>query len=97
MKIEQIILENKGTIIDVRSPEEYSGGHVVGSINIPLQEMALRIDEIQLLTKPLVLCCASGNRSGQACRYLGEIGIACYNAGSWLDVNFIKSKQTTNS
>ena len=92
MNIEKIILENQGTKVDVRSPEEFLGGHVVGSINIPLQEIPQRITELQVLSKPLVLCCASGNRSGQANRFLGEVGIECYNGGSWMDVNFIKSK-----
>ena len=55
MNIEKIILENQGTIVDVRSPEEFLGGHVVGSINIPLQEIPQRITELQVLSKPLVL------------------------------------------
>ena len=46
MNIEKIILENQGTIVDVRSPEEFLGGHVVGSINIPLQEIPQRITEL---------------------------------------------------
>jgi rhodanese-related sulfurtransferase len=41
-------------------------GHVAGSINIPLNEIPHRMQEIQELKAPLVLCCASGNRSGQA-------------------------------
>ena len=31
--------------------------------------------------------CASGNRSGQATRFLKEHGVDCSNGGSWLDVN----------
>ncbi len=92
MNVEQIIKENKGTVVDVRSPEEFMGGNVVESINIPLQEITSRIDEIQGLQQPLVLCCASGNRSGQAHMYLSQMGIECCNGGSWLDVNFYKSK-----
>ena len=44
MNVEQIIKENKGTVVDVRSPEEFMGGNVVESINIPLQEITSRID-----------------------------------------------------
>jgi phage shock protein E len=77
----------KMTIIDVRTPGEFMGGHVVGSINIPLQEIQNRIDEIKLLKQPIVLCCASGMRSGQATVYLKSLGVDCENGGSWLDVN----------
>jgi phage shock protein E len=92
MTLENIIKENKGTIVDVRTPEEFMGGHVAGSINIPLGEVQVRLEEIQNLKTPLVLCCASGNRSEQAQQYLSQKGIDCYNGGSWLDVNYYQSK-----
>lgn len=80
-------MENKGTIIDVRTPGEYMGGHVAGSINIPLQEITARVSEIKAMAQPIVLCCASGNRSGQATAFLKQNGIECSNGGSWLEVN----------
>lgn len=78
----------KPTVIDVRTPAEFSGGHVAGSINIPLQEIPQRIEEIKSMEQPLWLCCASGNRSGQATAYLRNQDIPCENAGSWMEVNF---------
>ena len=93
MNVEKIILNNEGTIVDVRTPEEFRGGHVAGSINIPLQEVASRLAELKSLKAPLVLCCASGGRSGQATNYLSNQGIECCNAGSWLDVNYYQSKK----
>jgi phage shock protein E len=92
MNVEKIIEEKIGTIVDVRTPDEFMGGHVVGSINIPLNEIPQRIEELQKLSAPLVLCCASGNRSGQAQHFLSQHGIECYNGGSWLDVNYYQSK-----
>ena len=92
MKIEKIIKEKKGTIVDVRTPAEFIGGNVAGSINIPLQEMEKRMDELKRLKQPLVLCCASGNRSGQATHFLSQLGIECCNGGSWLDVNYYQSQ-----
>ncbi|WP_281228348.1 rhodanese-like domain-containing protein [Flavobacterium aquiphilum] len=92
MTLENIIKENQGTIVDVRTREEFMGGHVAGSINIPLGEIQTRIEEIENLKMPLILCCASGNRSGQAQHYLSQKGIDCYNGGSWLDVNYYQSK-----
>ena len=88
MNIEKIIKEKRGTIVDVRTPGEFQGGNVPGSINIPLQEIDKRMDEIKSLKAPLVLCCASGGRSGQAFGYLSQKGIECFNGGSWLDVNY---------
>lgn len=88
MNIKQIIKEKKGTIIDVRTPQEFSGGNVTGSINIPLQEIPKRIEELKDFKAPLVLCCASGGRSGQAQSYLSQLGFECFNGGSWMDVNF---------
>jgi rhodanese-related sulfurtransferase len=95
MNIEKIIKEKLGTILDVRTYGEFMGGNVAGSINIPLNEIQERIEELQKLKAPLVLCCASGNRSGQAQHFLSQQGIECYNGGSWLDVNYYSS-QTTN-
>ena len=86
-KMENLIKEKKGTVVDVRTPGEFMGGHVAGSINIPLQELMQRMDELKQIKQPLILCCASGNRSGQAQGYLSSQGIECYNGGSWLNVN----------
>lgn len=90
MNIEQMIKEN-ATVVDVRTPMEFYSGSVAGSINIPLNELHLRLDEIKQLQAPLVLCCASGGRSGQAAAFLKNQGVACENGGSWLDVNYMKS------
>ena len=92
MTVKEIIKKDLGTIIDVRSYGEFMGGHVVDSINIALNEIPERLEEIKNLKIPLILCCASGNRSGQAQQFLSQQGIECYNGGSWLDVNYYKSK-----
>ena len=92
MNVEKIITEKQGTIVDVRTPEEFMGGNVAGSINIPLQEIQHRILEVKNLKSPLVLCCASGNRSGMATQILSQQGIECCNGGSWMDVNYYQSK-----
>lgn len=84
--IEKLIKAGEATIIDVRTPAEFAGGHVTGSINIPLNEIPMRLTEIKN-KKNIVLCCASGNRSSQATAFLKQNGIVCENAGSWLDVN----------
>lgn len=92
MNVEQIIKEKSGTIVDVRTQNEYRGGHVTGSINIPLHEIPSKIEELKNLKAPLVLCCASGNRSAQARGYLSQQGIECCNGGAWLDIEFYQSQ-----
>jgi phage shock protein E len=92
MDLEKIIAANLGTIVDVRTYSEYMGGHVTGSINIPLNEIPARMEELKMLKAPLILCCASGGRSDQAYSYLSQNGVECNNGGSWLYVNYYKYK-----
>ena len=93
MNIEKLVQSGQCTIVDVRSPGEFMGGHVNGSVNIPLHEITQRLTELKALKQPLVLCCASGGRSGQATMLLSEQGIECYNAGSWYTVNQYQSQK----
>lgn len=81
------MIQEGATIVDVRTPSEFQGGNVAGSINIPVQELEVRLEEVKKIGKPLVLCCASGNRSGMAERFLKAHGVNCENGGGWLDVN----------
>ena len=92
MSIEEIIQKKQGTIIDVRTNVEFQGGHAVGSINIPLHDITQKLEEIKSMKTPLVFCCASGNRSGQATQYILQQNIECYNGGSWMDVNHLQSQ-----
>jgi rhodanese-related sulfurtransferase len=93
MNLETIIKNQKTVIVDVRTPSEFQGGHVADSINIPLQELTARIDEIKNLeAENIVLCCASGNRSGMATSMLNQSGFKnVMNGGSWMDVNYYKN------
>lgn len=86
------LIASGATVIDVRTPEEFAWGNAYGSINIPLHEIPQRVEELKKMEGPLVFCCASGNRSGQACYYLQDFGIECYNGGGWAEVNYILSK-----
>jgi rhodanese-related sulfurtransferase len=86
-------MENSNfTVVDVRSRDEFAGGNVAGSINIPLQEIVERAAELDAMIKPIIFCCLSGNRSGQAAAYFKAQGLECENGGSWFDVNSKYSK-----
>lgn len=92
MNLKTIISESSTKIIDVRTPGEFMGGHVAGSINIPLNELPSRLEEFSSTDGALVLCCASGNRSGQAAMFLKQNGFDnVYNGGPWTEVNFVKN------
>ncbi len=84
--------EQKGTIVDVRTAEEFMEGHVSGSYNIPLQQIRSKLAEIKSMKHPNILCCASGNRSAQAHGYLSMEGVLCLNGGSRLAVNYSQSQ-----
>ena len=74
------------TVVDVRSPGEFSGGAYPGAINIPLPELAGRMGEIPK-PQPVVLYCASGTRSGVAAMMLKRAGYAdVVNAGGLGDM-----------
>lgn len=79
-------------IIDVRTKAEFDGGNVAGSINIPLNELVDRIDEIKAINQPILFCCLSGGRSGQATAYCQAQGIDCQNGGGWMEVNYKMSQ-----
>lgn len=92
MNLAELISSKSGSIVDVRSTNEFSGARANNSINIPLQEITKRIDELKALPQPVVLCCASGTRSGMAAQILSKEGISCVNAGSWMDVNYLQNQ-----
>lgn len=66
------------TLLDTRTPVEYSMGHAEGFINIPVDEMRERIDELDK-DKPVYIMCQSGLRSYIASRILIGNGFDAYN------------------
>ena len=66
------------TLLDARTPQEFSGGTMEGFVNIPLDELRDRLDEIPR-GKPVYVLCQSGLRSYLACRILSQRGYECRN------------------
>jgi len=67
------------TVLDVRSPEEFSGelGHVAGAINIPINELPRRVSELDAwVERPLAIVCRTDRRSARAARLLTQQGFA---------------------
>ena len=66
------------TLLDARTPQEFSGGTMEGFVHIPLDELRDRLDEIPR-GKPVYVLCQSGLRSYLACRILSQRGYECRN------------------
>lgn len=74
-------------IIDVRSRGEFAGGHIKGSINIPLDQLHDNMKKLKGADHPIITCCASGMRSGTAKQFLKGHGFTnVHNGGSWHSV-----------
>jgi len=74
-------------IIDVRTKGEFSHGNVKGSVNVPLDKINDRINEIKGENKAVIAVCKSGMRSGQAASVLKRNGVEAYNGGSWTSLD----------
>lgn len=85
MTIKEIIKE--AAILDVRTPQEFNEGHYEGAINIPVDTLVARINEIKQMNKPVVAYCRSGARSGLAVSILKQSGLnEVYNGGGLYDI-----------
>lgn len=74
-------------ILDVRTKGEYKGGHIKGSVNIPLDELKNNLQRISDKNKIIITCCASGGRSGSACSILKSLGYTnVTNGGGWMSL-----------
>jgi len=82
------LVEKGAVIVDVRTPGEYSGGHIKGSINIPLDSLERNLSKLKDKQKPVITCCASGMRSGRAKGILQSKGYEnVVNGGGWSSLN----------
>ena len=76
--MDAVLKEEGAVLLDVRTVQEYSRGHISGFINIPLDELREHIHEIEK-GKPVYLICQSGLRSYIASRILEGYGYETYN------------------
>jgi len=78
------LLKQGAVIVDVRSKGEYAGGHIKGSINIPVDKLGSNLNLIKDKSKAIITCCASGVRSSSAKSWLQSNGYTnVYNGGGW--------------
>ncbi len=63
----------KAQLIDVREPNEFEAGHILGARNIPLSQLKMRMKELRQ-DKPVYLYCQNGTRSARAAQMLYRKG-----------------------
>ena len=87
MIIKEICKNKEVALVDVRTPLEFQEGSIVGAINIPMDEVVTRIDELKKM-EPLIVFCRSGSRSEQVMHYLRKQGFTeVWNGGGWVELN----------
>ncbi|MEQ9377443.1 MAG: rhodanese-like domain-containing protein [Imperialibacter sp.] len=79
------LVKDGAIIVDVRTKGEYTGGHVKGAINIPLQVLGNNLGKLKK-EKTIITCCASGMRSGSAKSLLKSKGYTVHNGGGWMSL-----------
>ena len=70
------LVDGGALLLDVRTPGEFASGHIDGAVNIPVQELAGRLGELDDKQRDIVVYCRSGSRSAQAKRLLAAEGYA---------------------
>jgi rhodanese-related sulfurtransferase len=85
------LIGSGAVIVDVRTTGEYADGHVKGAINIPLGEITQNLHQLRK-DKPVITCCRSGARSGQAMQELRQHGYDAHNGGPWTSVQNLLAK-----
>ncbi len=80
------VISRGAIIVDVRTTGEFAGGHVKGSVNIPLNSLQSQLGKLKK-DKPVITCCASGMRSSSARSMMISSGFTeVHNGGSWYNL-----------
>lgn len=70
------LVKGGAALVDVRTAPEYAAGHIDGAVNLPVQEIARRLGELDDKASPVVVYCLSGARSARAKRLLKSNGFS---------------------
>lgn len=77
------LVKDGAKLVDVRSPGEFSSGHIPGAINVPVGELGAHLKKLGEKDKPVIVYCASGTRSAMARSVLRNMGFAqVFNLGA---------------
>jgi len=77
------LIEQGGWVVDVRTATEFGGGHIEGALNIPVDDLKIRLAELEPKDRPVVVYCHSGARSVGAAQMLKTAGfVQVFDLGS---------------
>jgi rhodanese-related sulfurtransferase len=60
------LVASGAVLLDVRSPQEFAATHLPDAVNIPVDQLSSRLDDVRQFARPVVVYCASGMRSNRA-------------------------------
>jgi rhodanese-related sulfurtransferase len=78
-------------LIDVRSPSEFASGHIPGAVNIPMDQLESRLDDLSA-RQPIVLICQMGKRARMTADLLGpcHLNLSVLDGGTsaWIHAGY---------
>lgn len=86
------LIADGAVVLDVRTPEEFEDAHVPGAVNVPVQDVAQRVAEVERLvggdkSRPVVVYCGVGGRAAKAKQELEASGFTqVVNGGGYKDL-----------
>ncbi len=98
MRAPALINHENAVVVDVGEPKEFEAGHIPAAINIPFTKLRDGLQQLEKhKSKPMILCCRSGNRSAKAAVVLRRNGFeSVYNLTggmlAWSKENFPTEK-----
>jgi rhodanese-related sulfurtransferase len=88
--------DNEPFVLDVRSPGEFARGSVSGAVNIPIEELRARIDELPR-DRPILTYCQVGQRGYLALRLLLQKGFEAANlSGGYITWQQVQAARNSN-
>lgn len=80
----KVAVDGGAYLLDVRTPAEFADGHVASAVNLPLDEVQARADEVPA-DRPVYVICRSGSRSAQASLLLKQANRDARNVGGGMN------------
>ena len=96
--VTQLINHDDAKVVDIRPQTEFEQGHIIGAINISIEQLGEKLDKLKQYQKQgIIFCCASGTVSGKEARKLMNEGfekVYCLKGGilSWQNANLPLTK-----
>jgi len=95
----ELINHQNAVVIDVRPENDFTSGHIINAVNIPMSSFSGKIDKLKKYQgRPVIISCRSGGQSNSACRMLRKAGFdQVFNLQggmlAWQNANFPVSRK----